>query len=456
MSLFSFSQITFEKTYGGAIGEQGWEVIQLSDSSFCVAGFTNSYGEPNGDFYLLKADKFGNLEWMETYGGPETEYCYAFTNTFDNGYLLAGTTLSYGTGLLDDYIIKVDSTGTFEWHKYYGGTEVDKLRDVIQSVDTFYYFLGGTTSFGAGGEDIQILKTNIVGDTIWTKTYGDTLNDWANCIIQAPDSNLLFAGWTNNYGANLGDVLLIKIDTAGNVIWLKTYGGLYLDRGNNVINTFDGGYMIAGNTQSSTFGTANKLYLIKTDNLGDTIWTKAYNNHYFVNCSYIEQTLDSGYIITGNENISGTNPDLYLFKVDKDGNEEWNVTYGGPNLDYGLCVKQTFDEGFIVSGTNSSIGAGSEDIYLIKTTKLGTVTGMQPEYSINSIKIYPNPTTGKIRVEAEGMESIEVFDIYGKILKGFENHEGLTEIDLSHQPKGIYIIKVTTSNGVAVEKVILE
>ena len=437
-SIDCISQITFEKTYGGSNHEQGFELIQLIDSSFVVAGSTRSFGEPNGDFYLIKTDKNGNLQWQQTYGGLDSDFCYSIEKAFDGGYILAGTTSSFGSGSLDYLIIKVDSVGTFEWKKYYGGIGVEKLKDVIHSFDFCYYFLGITYSFGAGTHDIQILKTDVNGDTLWTKTYGGIHNDVANCLIQSTDSNLLFVGWTSNFNANSGDVLLTKIDTSGNIIWTKTYGGLYFDGGSHLIQTFDGGYMITGRTQSSTAGVSNKLYLIKTDSFGDTIWTKAYNNHYFVNSNCIEQTVDGGYIITGSENITGTNPDVYVFKIDANGNEEWSASFGGASLDYGLCIKQTFDEGFVVSGTNSSIGAGGEDVYLKKFNRAGLATGFYPKEHIRYVNIFPNPTTGIVTINAERLERIEIVNIEGrKVYTGIES-----EIDLSSQPNGIYIINV--------------
>lgn len=172
--------------------------------------------------------------------------------------------------------------------------------------------------------------------------------------------------------------------------------------------------MISGYSQSSTSGNMNKLYLVKTNHFGDTIWTRSFNNHFFVNGNCVAQTIDSGYIITGNEDITGYNPNLYLFKLDKYGIEEWSVTYGGNNLDYGLCVEQTNDEGFIVSGTNSSIGAGGEDVFLLKTNNLGIATGVVHKEFDKLIEIFPNPTTNRITVKANNLKRIELMDLRGK------------------------------------------
>ncbi|PHR31050.1 MAG: hypothetical protein COA38_08895 [Fluviicola sp.] len=444
------SQITFEKTYGSTNNEQGFELRQLEDSSFAIAGGTRSFGEPNGNFYLIKTDKYGDLLWEENYGGSEFDFCYAFENTPDGGYILAGTTASFGAGSGDHFIVKVDSIGTFEWQKFYGGAGFEKLNDVILSNDSSFYFLGITSSSGAGAEDAQVLKTNLNGDTLWTKTYGGALNDNATSLIQASDSNLLFVGWTNNYNASISSVLLNKIDPAGNLIWTKTYGGAFSDRGTHLIQTSDGGYMISGNTQSSTAGMFNKLYLIKTDNLGDTIWTRAYNNHNFTHGIHIEQTSDGGYIITGTEGISVFSPDLFLFKIDQNGNEEWNLIYGGYEMDYGLCVKQTFDEGYVVTGLNSSMGAGQQDVYLLKIDKTGNSTGLYPIEQNQFLEIYPNPTAGKISIKTENIEKIEIMNVHGGLVYvGIEK-----EIDIGSFPKGVYFINVLANGRMFTNKLV--
>lgn len=450
-----FSQITFQKTFGGSNHEQGWEVIQLPDSSYVVAGSTRSFGDTDGDFYLIKTNKYGDLLWEKTYGGMETDFCWSFDKTFDGGFILAGITDSFGLEEVGYYLVKVDSSGNLMWQKQIPDSNMYYLKDVFQSFDSCYYFLGILSGDGDLDNDIQVLKTDAMGNTIWQKTYGGEFNDIPNCFIQSSDTNILITGGMPTLNEGNHDVFLMSIDTSGNLVWTNTYGGMYGDIAQYLIKTYDNGYMISGYTRSSTSDSLNKLYLIKLNNFYDTVWTKSYNNHFFVNGRGLAQTSDSGYIVTGSEKITGNYYSrLYLLKIDKNGNEEWTVTHGEIGINYGLCVLPTFDEGYIVSGTNSSVGAGGEDVFLLKTDKSGLSTGLSQYKFKQDVEIFPNPTTSRIRIKAKNIVGIELLDLQGMVIYKLETQCDSQEVDLHKLTKGIYLVKVITANGFSIEKII--
>jgi len=253
------------KTYGGAYGDVGWSVQQTTDGGYVIAGFKGT--NPNYDVYLIKTNASGDTLWTRNYGGPGCEDGYSVQQTTDGGYIVVGQTPSFGAGSFDVYLIKTNASGDTLWTRTYGGTNGDGGQSVQQTSDGGYIIVGYTWSFGAGGDDFYLIKTNASGDTLWTRTYGGLNDDWANSVQQTSDGGYIIAGWTSSFGAGHEDVWLIKANASGDTLWTRTYGGTSTDMSFSVRQTSDGGYIIAGRTGS--FGTGEQVYLVKTDANGN-------------------------------------------------------------------------------------------------------------------------------------------------------------------------------------------
>ena len=222
---------------------------------------------------LLVSLSNAQQRWERDYGGAGTEYSYSVQQTTDAGYIVAGGTLSFGNSY-QVYLIKTNASGDTLWTRTYGGTNYDYGRSVQQTSDAGYIIAGFTNSFGAGGMDVYLIKTNASGDTLWTRTYGGTDNDPGYSVQQTSDTGYIVAGATHSFGAG-DDVYLIKTDGSGDTLWTRTYGGTNQDLGYSVRQTSDGGYIIVGSTNS--FGAGNyDVWLIKTNASGDTLWTRTY------------------------------------------------------------------------------------------------------------------------------------------------------------------------------------
>jgi len=263
---YAHAQVRFAKTYGGSGNDSARSVQQTSDGGYIVASFTNSFGAGNYDILLIKTNAFGNVQWAKTYGGANFDRANSVQQTSDGGYIVTGRTTSFGAGGWDIFLIKTDASGNIIWAKTYGGTNWDWAYSVQQTSDGGYIVAGYTTSFGAG--NIFLIKTNASGNVQWAKTYGGSGDEFAFSVQQTSDGGYIVAGHTTSFGAGNWDIFLIKTNASGNVQWAKTYGGSGDERAYSVRQTSDGGYIVAGYTTSFGAG-SDDIFLIKTDANGN-------------------------------------------------------------------------------------------------------------------------------------------------------------------------------------------
>ena len=398
-----FAQITFERLYGGSGYEVGGTSQQTSDGGYIVVGTTDSFGDINNDIYLIKTDIRGDTLWTHIYGGDDRDSASDVRQTNDGGYVIVGVTWSYGAGVNDIYVIKTDAGGDTLWTKTYGGRKNESGASIQQTPDGGYVVLGFTNSFGAGGIDVFLIKTDVNGDTLWTRTFGGRDIDNGQSVRLTTDGGYVIAGFTKSVGSGEYDIYLIKADADGNMLWTQTYGGQERESGSSVCQTTDGGYIIAGYTKSFGAG-ASDVYLIKTNANGDTLWTGVYGGIEEDSGFSVLQTVDGGYIIAGGtESFGAGSSDAYLLKTDKNGDLLWTRTFGASSWDLGRSIESTLDGGYIVSGSTESFGASQGDIYLIKTDSSGKVTGASPdtlEFVSSNLPIVVIDTQGEAIVDA--------------------------------------------------------
>jgi hypothetical protein len=362
----------FCKTIRGPENEWGNSLIQTSDGGYAIAGTTTSFGAGLSDAYLVKLDANGNLQWTKTIGGKDFEDGYSLIQTSDGGYAIAGTTKSFGAGGDDVYVVKLDATGNLQWTKTIGGKKDDVgLMSLIQTSDGGYAIAGATTSFGAGLSDAYLVKLDANGTLQWTKTIGGPGYEIGHSLIQTSDGGYAIAGSTQSFGAGGDDVYVVKLDANGKLQWTKTIGGPKDDWGISLIQTSDGGYAIAGSTQS--FGAGNyDVYVVKLDANGNLQWTKTIGGKSWDAGMSLIQTSDGGYAITGyTQSFGAGGEDVYVVKLDANGNLQWTKTIGGENDDRGFSLIQTSDGGYAIAGSTQSFGARGRDVYVIKLDRNG-------------------------------------------------------------------------------------
>jgi len=346
-----------QKTFGGNSKDEAYSIQQTADGGYIVAGGT-SFGIGNYDVYVLKLNSDGSLAWQKTFGGG---IAYSVQQTTDGGYIVAG----YVSGNVD--VLKINSDGSLAWQKTFGGSGWDYARSIKQTTDGGYIVAGYTNSFGAGNYDVYVLKLNSDGSLAWQKTFGGNSEDYAYSIQQTTDGGYIVAGYTWSFGAGYDDVYVLKLNSDGSLAWQKTFGGNSEDYAYSIQQTTDGGYIVAGYTNSFGAGGYN-VYILKLNSDGSLAWQKTFRG----STAYsIQQTEDGGYIVAGRITVSYGNCDAYILKLNSDGSLAWQKTFGGNSEDYAYSIQQTTDGGYIVAGYTNSFGAGDNDVYILKLDSNG-------------------------------------------------------------------------------------
>jgi uncharacterized repeat protein (TIGR01451 family) len=365
--------VAFDVTFGGSADDYGESVFQTSDGGYAVAGGTFSYGSGSSDFWLVKTDAAGGSQWTQTYGGSGWDVAESVVQTNDGGYALTGTTMSYGGGSADFWLVKTapNTLGNLDWNQTYGSTTYETASAGIQTSDGGYALIGGNN-------DLWLVKTQPATNGIqdWTAAYGGAGHDWGTGIAQT-SSGYVLAGYTDSVGSGLHDFYLVNTDAFGASNWEYAYGGSGEDWCYSVDPTTNGGYILAGETNS--FGSGDyDVYLVKVDPSGSLEWSFTFGGPLDDGAASVVQTSDGGYILVGwTQSFGAGGWDTYVVKTDSYGNFEWEETFGGTGDDWGNSIIETSDGGYVLAGATASKGAGGFDFSLIK---LGPV---EPERALD-------------------------------------------------------------------------
>ncbi|MBC8496674.1 MAG: hypothetical protein ISS57_13935 [Anaerolineales bacterium] len=369
-----------------AIGGEGRDYapsFHETEDGFVVVGMTSSYGFGDGggnrdgshDFLVVKLDKSGNHLWSRVIGGPGDERgSYSVRPAADSGFLLTGTTKSFGAGKTDMFIVKLKANGDLDWSKAIGGTGAEAGMTTLETADG-YIALGDTDSFGAGKKDLLVVKLEPNGELAWAKTYGGIESDIGSGIAEV-DGGYVIGGTIWSFGAGEADANagLIKIDPQGDVIWAKTIGGSAGEGINwdGVRVTSDGGYSFGDKTASFGAKGNGALFGVKLNPDGELEWSTMVDGP-GEDVGWTMNETEDGYIAGGKLTIPQHGGDVLIVKFDKDGNYLWSRIFGEAGLDEIEEIKPT-EGGYIMAGVTRMIDPAG-DFLVAKVDVEGFVGG---------------------------------------------------------------------------------
>ncbi|WP_461867150.1 PEGA domain-containing protein [Thermococcus sp.] len=369
------------KTYGGEWDDYANAVALARNGDIIVAGYTKSFGAGYKDVWILRLDENGNVIWQKTYGGSKDDVANAVAIAPNGDIIVVGYTKSFGMGDADVWVLRLDENGNVKWQKTYGGSRSDWANAVIVDKNRNIIVAGWTRSFGAGDDDIWVLKLNSEGNVKWQKTYGGSNWDAASTVALTSTGDIVVAGSTASFGAGSADVWVLRLDANGNVKWQKTYGGIKLDGGlyglisylpTTVISVIsDNDIIVASYTDS--FGKGG-IWLLRLDGNGNVKWQKTYGVHNDV--PYAITVTPEGDIVVGgwgtNLNTWGS---FWVFRLDANGNIEWQKIYGADPWNGAHAVALAPSGDIIVAGQIESFGAGGADIWVLRLPPDGNLPG---------------------------------------------------------------------------------
>ena len=395
-------EVQWVKNYGGSGEDTAQSVIQTSDGGYAVLGYSNSTdGDLTGktmavnDFWLLKLDSEGELQWSKTYGGSKDDKGQSVIQTLDGGYAIVGYAMSddgdgsNNEGFHDNWILRLDGSGNILWERSFGFSGHDHSYDVIQTDDGGFFFAGfldvtqsnGEGNFGKGSGltrhgvgEFWGTKLDANGNLQWRRYFGGTNNDRAHGVVQADDGGYVMAGFSESDDFDISntkgsyDFWVVKVDKNGSMLWESSFGGTGIEIAYDITKTQDGGYAIVGNTFSTDTDISKNngesdLWLIKIDDGGNLLWEKTFGGSGFEAGNGLYTTAAEGFVIAGNSKSTdgdttennGEN-DLWVLKTDAEGNLLHQQSFGGSQLDFGYDILETQDGSVVLVGS-----IGSED-----------------------------------------------------------------------------------------------
>ena len=406
--------IVWSKTYGGVNADHAWSVQQTFDGGYIVAGSTESYGAGDWDAWLIKTDGEGNELWNKTYGGIFEDGALCVIETSDGGYAIAGYAGYSPGGKWELWIIKTDENGTEIWSKKYRNGDSVFGFCIIETEQ-------GYVVVSEANDDVWLVGIDENGDMIWNNTFGGIKPDDGNTVIHDYNGGYVIVGTTYSFGYGHADLWLVKTNETGGELWNRTFGGVEYDTGSDVIQTFDGGFAITGGI--TPYGSSwRDVCFIRTDENGTEVYSNLYGGYDLDNGNSIIQTMDGDFVIAGSTSSYGSKGvDGWLIKADENGSELWNVTFGGKDIDSALSVIQSDDGGFVVAGKYRS-DDGGDDAWLVKIGYVPIVTINKPKNGLYFMNFFIRPylfrgplIIGPIDVEVEVVDhkyEIEKVEFY--------------------------------------------
>jgi len=475
-SLFS-QDIHFIKSYGNSGYDYGRDIKQDIDTGYIATGSSSSFGSENADAFLLKVDSLGNFKWSHNYGGSGSEWGESVVLTQDGAYAIAGYSNSGGAGGFDFYFVRTDQTGVPHWEKYYGGSDWDRAYDLAQLPDESFVIVGETYSYGAGNNDIYIVKTDQNGDTLWTRTYGGAEADYANAVLVDGDS-IVVVGGTESFGNGMSDGIILKYHVDGTFGGAKTYGQENNDYFTS-IEKHNNDYYLGGTRHYyyNQTGYLGDFWVFQISNDGTTVFgdTSMTGGSHEVEIAYDVNVLPNNKIIyagsTKSFGYSTTDfkTDAFVGKLNADYSQPPFINnFGFVGDDDIRATDNTFDGGFVAIGNSEFNSIGGNNILILKDDASNSIDNIDVLSEIDldlitlnteilnkesDFKIYPNPVLSDLNIV--GIDDVDfeisIFNLSGSLILTSSANQS---ISLSELVSGYYIVEISNEHNIYRKKII--
>lgn len=452
----------WEQVYGGSGTDYGYSVKSCLDQGYIVAGTSSTAGISDG--YVVRTDSLGLVMWSKYYIGNNVDVLRSIRLLPDSGFVMAGYSNSQGNGGYDGWAIRTDKNGDTLWTRYIGTPDWDFFYDVYPTWDSGFVFSGGTYGLGNGDEDMYFVKLDKNGNTVWTKTYGGTKTDEARGIVETSDSMLAACGFSHSLGDSLGDSWILRMDMNGDTVWTRTTGQTTsADKawGIGACNPYQRIYVVGETFQNGNSDAYIHCVSFSGALIFDVVSGLAPQDVYY---GIVVRNDASTGVIGTTFSYGGGYGDMWFFK-DYNG---WTVTtYGTLQADGGYGIDFTHDGGYISCGFTEGYNSVLPNVYLVKADSTGYSTGLlgiqdQPtEINPLTVSVYPNPSgdacflTLASANPLQGDLQLNLFDMAGRAVTENSTAEWTIQnsrtancrLDVHALPEGIYLYTVSDENG---------
>jgi hypothetical protein len=504
-------EIIFQQCYGGSMGEAPYTLLPTEDELITFGGTTSNDGDilfnhGKTDFWLFKTNDIGEIVWEKTYGGSEQDYPSNMLPTPDGGFVLFGETYSidgdvdcnHGDG--DWWLVKTDSLGHIQWSRCYGGSHKELARQMIYAHEGGYVMTGrtgsvdGDISHNNGQYDVWVVKVDWEGEIIWERTFGGSRWEWATSIGLTTDGGYIVGGGTLSTNGDVqceglpgeehSTAWVLKLDHEGQLEWQNCYGGSYSEAVADIMQTPDGGYIFLGATSSGDGdadcfhgipgnASTRDMWVVKLDATGEIEWQRCLGGSGFDSPKLIRPMQDGGFLVGGNtttrdgtvgcnQSLPGTHT-VILYKLSPEGEIEWTKCLGS-QVDNSLFSIHIFsDHHFLLGATTRTWGMdvdcdlkGQTDIWIVEIQD--TTVGLREERLLQ-LQLYPNPATTETWLQLPentplAQSQIELYSPTGRLLYKTQPTSQFHKIEVAHLPRGLYLVRVWDGEWWLVEKLV--
>lgn len=393
------AQLLFQKLIGSSNHETYLNGCMTPSGGLIISGETKPTTGFSDAFAICLNNNFDTV-WNFTYGGNDNDYFSSVKNTIDSGFIFTGTTSSFSSGR-KALVVKTDVNGIIQWAKTYGGTLSDYGTNIIQTSDNGFVVVGSTTSFGAGSNDIYLFKIDAIGNLQWAKAFGGSSVEYGFNVIETTDHGFTVIGSTSSFCTSYSSPpYIFHTDSSGTLVWSKCLGMTgVLTVPHIVITGTD--YIIAGSLNTGTTSNVN-AYMMRLGPTGNIIWTRRYDVSSSGETAFcFTQTTDNGFVLSGQTYSCGSGgADAFLLKLNLAGDTVWTRVFGTGNNEGFYYMTETSDEGFLLLGTSYVSPNNNGDIFLVKTDSSGNIPSCVIDYcgfeKFNSTVASSNPASSTV------------------------------------------------------------